>query len=166
MVVSYIIRVISNFVRSQKEKRLYSKPGITVAKSATVLSSVILDWDKTGKIKIGENCLISQLCSISAFHATVEIGNGVLIGPATVIHTLNHNFERTDIPVWKQDVNGKSIIIEDDVWIGSHCTILAGVRIGAHSVIGAHSLVTRDIPPYSVAYGIPCKVKKTRGFIK
>jgi acetyltransferase-like isoleucine patch superfamily enzyme len=166
MVIGYLIKIVTNFVRRQKEKRIHSKPGIRIAESATVLSTVIIDCDKSGMIKIGENCHINELCSIFAFRAAVEIGDGVLIGPGTVIHTLDHNFERIDVPIWKQGVNGKSVIIEDDVWIGAHCTILPGVRIGSHSIIGAHSLVNRDIPPYSVAYGVPCVVKKSRHSVK
>jgi acetyltransferase-like isoleucine patch superfamily enzyme len=102
---------------------------------------------------------VNDLCAINAFGAAIKIGNGVFIGPSTVLRTFNHNYQRTDLPIKKQGGNGKSIIIEDDVWIGANCTILGGVRIGAHSVIGAQSLVNRSIPPYSVAYGVPCKVK-------
>jgi acetyltransferase-like isoleucine patch superfamily enzyme len=95
-------------------------------------------------------------------NSEIKIGNNVLIGPGTVINTANHNFERIDIPIKSQGITEKPIIIEDDVWIGANCTILGGTKIGAHSVIGAHSLVKGDIPPYSVAYGVPCIVKRTR----
>lgn len=166
MVIGYFINIINNFVRRQKEQRMYSKRGIHIPQSTTILSTAIIDRGKAGIINIGENCFINELCLIAAFNATIEIGDGVLIGPGTIIHTLHHNFKQTEIPVWKQGVTGKSIVIEDDVWIGAHCTILAGVRIGAHSIIGAHSLVTQNIPPYAVAYGSPCKVKRTRDSIE
>ena len=57
---------------------------------------------------------------------------------------------------------GGGIIIEDDCWLGSHVTVTKGVRIGKGSVIGANSVVTKDIPPYSVAVGTPAKVIKKR----
>jgi len=123
-----------------------------------------LNCGKLGAIEIGEDTFINELCSIYTYNSTIKIGNGVLIGPATVINTHHHNFQRNDLPIQKQGGYVKPIIIEDDVWIGAHCTILGGVRIGAHSVIGAHSLVNKSIPPRSVAYGVPCKVKRTRDF--
>lgn len=159
---SYIMKIIGAFVRGQREKRLYTNPNIKVAKSAKVLSYMYIKCGKSGMIKIGENTFINEMCSIVTWQSTIEIGNGVLIGPATIINTKDHNFKRTDIPIWKQGIIEKSIIIEDDVWIGANCTIVGGVRIGAHSVIGANSLVTDNIPPYSIAYGVPCKVTKTR----
>jgi acetyltransferase-like isoleucine patch superfamily enzyme len=54
------------------------------------------------------------------------------------------------------------IVIEDDVWIGARAILLAGVRVGTGSVIGAGSVVTRDVPPYSVAAGSPCRVLRAR----
>jgi len=166
MVIDKVIQTLNSFLRKQKEKRLYAKPGVTIAQSATVMPTAVITCDASGLIKIDENSLVNDLCILSAYRGTIDIGNGVLIGPSTVMHTLNHVHERTDVPIWQQGVIGKSIFIEDDVWIGAHCTILAGVRIGAHSVIGAHSLVTKDIPPNSVAYGVPCKVKRTRSLQK
>ena len=55
-----------------------------------------------------------------------------------------------------------SVTVEDDVWIGSNCVILPGVTIGCGSVIGAGAVVTKDIPPYSIAVGVPAKVLKQR----
>ena len=54
----------------------------------------------------------------------------------------------------------KPIVIEDDVWIGTNATVLAGVRIGSHSVIAAGAVVTHDIPPHSLAAGVPAQVKR------
>ena len=58
-------------------------------------------------------------------------------------------------------VSSKPIVIEDDCWLGGGVIVLAGVTIGKGSVIGAGSIVTKDIPPYSVAVGNPCKVMRT-----
>jgi acetyltransferase-like isoleucine patch superfamily enzyme len=118
-------------------------------------------FPESGYIEIGENSTVNELCIIHGLGG-VKIGTGVRIGCGTIIHSVQHHFKRLDVPIWKQGFSGKPIVIEDDVWIGAHCTILGGVKIGAHSVIGAHSLVTRDIPPYSIAYGVPCKVRKSR----
>jgi len=163
--LNLILRITRYFLNNLELRQLKANPNIKIAKSAHILAKASINCENSGTIEIGENTFINELCSIYTYSSTIKIGNGVLIGPATVIHTHHHNFQRTDLPIQKQGGNGKSIIIEDDVWIGAHCTILGGVRIGAHSVIGAHSLVNKSIPPYSVAYGVPCKVKRTRDLI-
>jgi acetyltransferase-like isoleucine patch superfamily enzyme len=73
-----------------------------------------------------------------------------------------HNFERVDIPIRKQGSLMKGIVIEDDVWIGCGCRILDGVRIGRGSVIGAGSVVNKNVPEYSVVVGVPGRVIKNR----
>ncbi|UUM13458.1 acyltransferase [Clostridiaceae bacterium HFYG-1003] len=85
------------------------------------------------------------------------------MGPECQIWTVNHKTDRVDIPI-KYQGNSKEqpVIIEDGVWIGSRVTILPGVRVGKHSVVGAGAVVTKDISPYSVAVGNPAKVVKNR----
>jgi acetyltransferase-like isoleucine patch superfamily enzyme len=61
-----------------------------------------------------------------------------------------------------QPTNNLPVVIEDDVWIGMGVKLLPGIRIGTGSIIGAGSVVTNDIPPYSIAMGTPCRVTKQR----
>jgi len=165
MLKNHIWKIKYFIVNTLGIRQLNTNPNIIIAKSAQVMPTTNINCGHLGAIEIGEDTFINEMCLIFTCMSTIKIGKGVLIGPGTIIHTHNHNFQRTDLPIQKQDGKGKSIIIEDDVWIGAHCTILGGVRIGAHSVIGAHSLVNKSIPPYSVAYGVPCKVKRTRDLI-
>jgi acetyltransferase-like isoleucine patch superfamily enzyme len=151
-----------HFIRYLEKVHQNSCRCIDIADSALVLSSTNLNCLKSGTIEIGEDTFINDMCSITAYDTAIKIGKDVFVGPGTVMHTYDHNFQRVDVPIGKQGGTTKPIIIEDDVWIGTNCTILGGVKIGAHSVIGAHSLVNKSIPPYSVAYGVPCKVKRTR----
>lgn len=89
----------------------------------------------------------------------VVIGDRVQIGTGVSIITAGHD---TSILSRRKFVEfGHPIFIEDDCWIGSNAIILPGVRIGQGSTIGAGSVVTKDIPPFSVAVGTPCRVKKT-----
>ena len=74
----------------------------------------------------------------------------------------NQVFRDPDRPIHGQGIEFGPIVIEDYVWIGGRANIMAGVTIGKGSVIGAGAVVTRDIPPYSVAVGVPAKVIKTR----
>ena len=104
----------------------------------------------------------------SNVHINAESGgqifilSDVLIGPNVVIRAANHNSSRTDLPIRNQGSTGGKIKIEDNVWIGAGCIILANITIGRGSVIGAGSIVTKDIPPDSVAFGSPARVVRSR----
>jgi galactoside O-acetyltransferase len=86
----------------------------------------------------------------------IRIGNGVMIAPMVTIATTGHPVH----PALRVDFNrfSKPVIIEDKVWIGANSVVLPGVRIGYGSVIGAGSVVTKDVPPMVVAMGTPCRV--------
>lgn len=66
------------------------------------------------------------------------------------------------IRIQDQPLIGKEVVIEDDVWIGAHATILKGVRIGRGAVVGAGAVVTRSVPEYSVVAGVPAEIKRSR----
>ena len=92
----------------------------------------------------------------------LEIGNHCLIAGGVAICGVEHGTERTDLPMREQTAKAAKIVIEDDVWLGMRCVITPGVRIGRGSIIGAGSVVTHDIPPFSVAWGTPCEVQRKR----
>ena len=110
---------------------------------------------------IGDNVAINNDIWINA-SGKVEIGGNVIIGPKVVIHSANHKFDRLDIPIKKQGHVMAAVTIEEDVWIAASVIILPGVRIGKGSIIGAGAVVTKDIPPRSIAVGNPAKVIKKR----
>src|SRR5689334_4708222 len=85
----------------------------------------------------------------------IRIGNGVMIAPSVTLTTTGHPIH----PALREDFRrfSEPIVIEDRVWIGSNAVVLPGVRIGYGSVIGAGSVVSRDIPPMTVAVGVPCR---------
>ncbi|QGY41956.1 maltose O-acetyltransferase [Pseudodesulfovibrio cashew] len=85
-----------------------------------------------------------------------------MIGPNVVMDTSRHNDARADIPMREQGMTYAPITIEDDVWIGANVVITSGVNIGHGSIIGAGAVVVRDIPPFSVAVGVPCRVVRKR----
>lgn len=124
------------------------------------------------KVNIEHNAFFSPRVSLGDYsgigvnariHGTCTIGNYVMMGEDCKIITRNHRFDRTDIPMMQQGFEQeKPVCIGDDVWIGDRVTILAGVHIGNGCVIGAGSVVVRDIPPYSVAAGVPARVIRSR----
>lgn len=96
----------------------------------------------------------------------IRIGNDVLIGQSVNIHAENHRFGSAARPIREQGVSYQGVVIEDDVWISSKVTIVDGVTIGRGAVIGAGAVVTRSVPAYAIAVGVPARVVGTRGQVR
>ncbi|WP_246002115.1 acyltransferase [Allorhizocola rhizosphaerae] len=107
----------------------------------------------TGRIRLGDNTTVNPFAVV---RGTVTAGDGVRIGAHASILGFNHAAEPAE-PVFRQPITSKGITIEDDVWIGSNAVILDGVTVGAHSIIGAGAVVTKDVPPWSVMGGNPAR---------
>ena len=118
----------------------------------------------TPEIHIGNHCDIGPQSHITAINRIV-IGNNVLTGPRVLITDNSHgeaNIELLDIaPKCRPLFTSGPVIIEDNVWIGEGAMIMPNVYIGKGSIIAANSVVTKDIPPYSIAAGVPAKVIRT-----
>ena len=112
---------------------------------------------------LGRLCGINSFVFISAGDASIIIGDYVRIAPHVYIGAGNKGFDDPNKLILEQEKVGKGIVIEDDVWIGANCVILDGVCIGRGSVIGAGTVVTREIPPLSIAVGNPARVIRKRG---
>lgn len=111
-----------------------------------------------GSMEIEDFADIGEYCRIGTT-GTVKIGSYTMIAAFSYIGASNHKFDNKDIPIAMQGIERHGgVTIEKDVWIGTHVTITDGVYIGEGAIIGAHSLVNKDIPSYSIAYGIPAKV--------
>lgn len=95
-------------------------------------------------------------------HASITIGCQVSIGANCYITSGNHAFSRRDIPIQCQGFSSREVVIGDDVWIGCNAVVLPGVTIGTGAIIGAGSVVTRDVPPYEVWAGVPARKIKDR----
>ena len=102
---------------------------------------------------MGEGCMINPDCLLDGRGGKLIIGDNVDIARGSWIFTLEHN-PHDDYHSTQQG----DVIIEDYVWIASRVTVLPGVRIGRGSVIASGAVVTKDIPPMSIAGGIPAKV--------
>jgi acetyltransferase-like isoleucine patch superfamily enzyme len=93
----------------------------------------------------------------------IVIGSHVLIGQCVNIHAESHVFVEISKHIGEHGVSYHGVVIEDDVWIGSRVTILDGVTIGHGAVIGGGAVVTRSIPVYAIAVGVPARVIGIRG---
>lgn len=94
----------------------------------------------------------------------IHIGNHVNLAQNVTITGLNHVFTDVTKRIDEQGVSTNLVTIEDDVWIGANAVVLAGAKIGRHAAIGAGSIVSHDIPPYSICVGSPAKVIKQYNF--
>jgi acetyltransferase-like isoleucine patch superfamily enzyme len=115
-----------------------------------------------GFIRIGRNCTVQYGCLLYGVGG-LQIGDNTRIAAYTIMTPMNHVYSDPCMPIWKQGETAQGIKIGSDVWIGSNVKILDGVEIGDGCVIGAGSVVTKSIPPYSIAVGVPAKVIKHRG---
>jgi acetyltransferase-like isoleucine patch superfamily enzyme len=119
----------------------------------------------TEGLEIGHRVNINYQVHLDASGGHISIGNDVLIGPNCVLRAADHVFADPSIPVNCQGHQGGSIVIGDDCWLGANVVVLKDVSIGRGSVIGAGAVVTRNIPPYSIAVGMPAQVIGRRGKI-
>ena len=145
---------------------LKSKRCVLGDKVSISSSAVLLGVTDNAKIIIGDNIRIAHHFQISCANK-VEIKSNVNIGPFVFITDHNHKFENPNIPIKDQGlymVENTSAIIGEDTWIGAKVTIIGNVHVGKHCVIGANSVVTKDIPDYCVAVGSPAKVIKKYNF--
>jgi len=135
---------------------------ISIGDNVRILRNVTLSASESGKISIGNNTHIGESTIIHS-NQEIMLKDNVIIGPQNIIVDSDHIYQDIDIPIIKQGYNAKRVLIEDDVWVSSHCSVIKGVVIGKGSVIGAGAVVNKDVPPYSVACGVPAKVIKKRG---
>lgn len=126
-------------------------------KGSTITMPTIIEGKKN--VEIGENTAIGAFVHIWG-NGGVKIGNRVLIASHTSIVTVTHDPSKH--PIKKAEAIFQPISIEDDVWIGSHAVIMPGITIGQGAIVGAGTVVTKDVPPFSVFFGVPGKLNKYR----
>lgn len=133
------------------------------------IEAIPLSKDQNICISIGDNVQMNDFVHIGSV-SSIKIGNYVLMASKIYISDHNHGsytLQNSDSPLTPpidRPIFGKEVIIEDNVWIGESVCILPGVTIGKGSIIGALAVVTKDIPPYSIAVGNPAKVIKAYDF--
>jgi acetyltransferase-like isoleucine patch superfamily enzyme len=112
-------------------------------------------------IVIDEGTNIGRRCTVSAANRII-IGKFVLMAPNVFIADTNHEYQKLGIPIMHQGIttHDDQVTIGDETWIGINAVIMGNLKIGKHCIIGANSVVTKDIPDYCVAVGNPAKVVK------
>lgn len=118
-------------------------------------------WSGGGTVRIGQGSEIGERCRISIANS-LNMGEKVLLSPNVYITDCDHEYRNLEVPVIDQGVvqKGQTVSIGDGSYIGINAVIVGNVKIGKHCVIGANSVVTKDVPDYCVAVGSPAKVIK------
>jgi acetyltransferase-like isoleucine patch superfamily enzyme len=114
-----------------------------------------------GIIEIGNNSLIGDFCNLYG-HAGLRIGANVMVAAGCRLVPEEHTFDIPGLAVSAQPTQSCGISIADGAWLGANVVVLDGVRIGKGAVIGAGAVVTKDIPDYAIAVGVPAKVTRMR----
>lgn len=136
---------------------VFSLGNYSVVEDYSVLNNAV------GDVVIGD---YSRIGIGNTVIGPVNIGNSVNLGQNVVLSGLNHNYANIEISIAEQGVEVAQITIEDNAWIGANSTVLAGVKIGTHSVVGAGSVVKCNVPPYTVCVGNPARIVKQYDFEK
>jgi acetyltransferase-like isoleucine patch superfamily enzyme len=114
-----------------------------------------------GTLAVGDKSVFARDVSVNCY-LDVEIGSSALIADYVYISDFDHKFTDLDLPIKDQGITKSRVRIGPDVWLGTKVTVSRGVLIGQGAVIGANAVVTRDIPAYAVAVGVPARVIKDR----
>lgn len=145
----------------EKDVRIFHPENIELSNNIYVGHGVFLKAYYKNKLIIGSNVWIGQGAFLHA-GGGIEIAEAVGIGPFVKILTLEHTEEDRETPVLYNEQNYKKVIIEYGVDLGIASIILPGITVGRQSIIGAGAVVTKDIPAFSVAVGVPARVIRQR----
>lgn len=139
--------------------------GIVIGDNVIISRNCVIQG-KTAPVSVGKKTDIGCNTIISS-SSGVSIGNFVLIGGNCYIGGGRYVSDRLDVPMIEQGIYTKgAVVIEDDVWLGAGATILDGVTVGKGCIVGAGAVVTKSLPDYSIAAGVPARIIKTRNINK
>jgi len=150
LIFYYILNHVKGLRKVNKGKNVRIRPGVLLRDAE--------------RIYLGDNTMLNHgnILWAGKKNAIITLGSNVIVGPYVQIIAFNHGFSKIDEPILEQEYTEENIIVGDDVWIGAGAILVAGAKVGNGSIIAAGSVVTGEIPAYSVCAGIPAKVIKTR----
>jgi galactoside O-acetyltransferase len=140
-------------------------PGVTVmfpeklSIGDDVLFNVGVHIQASQEVTIGSKTHFAPYCIL---YGPLEVGNKCAVAAHTVFAAIGHTYDQPDVPFVDLPARSVKIVLEDNVWIGANAVIIAGVRIGTGSIIGAGAVVTHDVEPYSVMGGVPARLIRRR----
>jgi acetyltransferase-like isoleucine patch superfamily enzyme len=148
--VKYLPTPIGDFLRF-----LVLKPFCRRLLTFWIHEGVTIHWPQN--LSVGRGTAINEFVFINAFGG-VSIGDNVGIGNGAKLFSAEHHFEKKEMPFLRQPIEPKAIVVGDDVYIGMNALVLGGVTIGKGAVIGAGSVVSKDVPEFAIVWGFPARV--------
>ena len=149
------------YIDALSQNGIILENNVTIAKFTSIQCTGVIQELGVG-LKIGNNSAIGAYSFLGA-QGGIKIGTNVIMGPRVNIHSEDHGFQDATIPIRLQKTTRKGVVIDDNCWIGASSTILDGVHIHTGCIVAAGSVVTKDLPPNSIAAGVPARVIKQRG---
>jgi len=170
--------LIGKNVRFSVPKNIFLGNGVKIGEGCIIDARTL-----RSKIKIGDNVQLSRYTAVKAAEGDVEIGENVIVGPFSVLEgwggleigknamisyhvvimSIMYEFEDCSYPINQHPAKIGKITLGEDSWLGAHVVVLPGIEIGKGTVVGAGAVVTRNIPEYCVAVGVPAEVIRKRG---
>lgn len=135
--------------------------GVTVGRFAQIRPSGYYGRDVGVGLRVGDDSNIGPGCFIGC-SGGIEIGRGVMMSPGVNLFAENHVIADAERPMKEQGVKWDRIVVEDDVWLASGSTVLAGVTVGTGAVVAAGAVVTTDVPAGAIVGGVPARVVSWR----
>jgi len=135
---------------------------VTIGTGTILRPSSLYGWEMGQGIIIEDHVAVGPQCFIG-HGGFITIRENTMIAPHVSIVAHNHLRERNGVPMRDQAIERLPVTIGEDVWIGTHATVLAGVTVGQGAIVAAGATVTRDVPPYAIVGGTPARVIGTRG---
>lgn len=136
--------------------QIINSANIRIGRKCLLQDSIYMRAGLLGKVTIADRVAINSFCRFFG-HGGIEIGEDTQIGPGTLVTTTSHDYDG-DL-----SVSFHKVVIGKRVWVGANVTILPDVEIGDFAVVGAGSVVTKSIPPNSLAVGLPAKIIRRIG---
>ncbi len=154
--------MLSHAARLRAPRHLFIGSNVSIAHGARIdIIRGALPSSYQGEIHIGDGTIIEPRVHMAAA-TRMMIGKHVLFAANVYVTDHDHGFLNPDLPVMHQPLIVKATSIEDWAWLGENAVVLKGVTVGHGAVIGANSVVTRDVPPFAIAAGIPARIIKMR----
>lgn len=162
-IIPFVIkRGKGSIIRRKARLDIIPSKKITLGKKSVIEDYTIIN-NGMGDIFIGDYTHVTSRVKLVG---PVTLGNYVTIGSGAQITGLTHNYLDVTRPIAKQGVTPNWTVVEDDVWIGGNSCINQGITIGTHSIIASGSVVTKNVPPYSVVGGNPARILRQYDFEK
>jgi acetyltransferase-like isoleucine patch superfamily enzyme len=149
----YLHRCVGKGTIVGRHTEIINTSRVRIGRGCLLQDAIYIRAGTEGRIVIGDRAALNSFCRIFG-HGRVEIGEDTQLGPGSLITTTDHDYRE------ELETSFKSVVIGKGVWIGANVTVLPGIEIGDYAVIGAGSVVTKNIPPRAVAVGVPARVIK------